>query len=1350
LFKYLFGIEDAKAEVKPEEEGLGWFKTIQKNVKSISVNRIAQRIDAIAKTYSKDFDMKIRPHRGKVWAIDYSTDPPTIRYPEQDLKDKSAECIVGSAIHEGGHRDISWGIPKSFLEKEAYRLLLNGIEDPRVNNWEVERLPGSNKYIQAAWEEGFPKNPPEAFRDDRVYPNVQYVLGVIHHWFRHEDHPSIKNPRVLEALHKTRKSVQEIYSTHAGKVTISRKDEEMVEISSIAYGSGLYRLPRVAGKVFLRRNDIGSIERTDETHVEISTAKGKEVIELPAVGDKVTRLVSIWPSADEKKKAFLEVVRRIKSEVMPEYDKLVQESIDIAKQSAGKSSSKSSSKSGSGSSSSSGSSGSQDADSKAKDDVENQSKDFADSFGSQIIPDKDKKKDDQEESDGQGQGQSGKNEPKDKSRKGGGGSAQKDDVCEKEKEDGKLSGQEGADDKDKDKDKDKEKDGQGAVSGKDKDKSDKDKEKDGQGAASGKDKADKDKADKDKTGSGKDKSADKDKGGKDKTAGKDKKAGAEDSGEKSDSDGAENNLAEDGKPGGMSGKGGRGVFDLQERLRIEREIARTVQSKTTDYDKYYAKVATLIEKLFGVLNNELQKDVKFRYKGDYPDGSKINLKKAMTMKATGDMNIWQRRVKPTKRSFKITIVLDESGSMNSAGKTESAILSMVVLQEVLLRLNIDFAIEGFSNAPSLHKRFDQKFGHQDKGKLLASIEEFIRRGGGTNDDLAVASAVKGLEAESSDSKVIIVITDGQSGNPESLKAKIKEANRKGVAVVGIGIGSGMTEVKDVYRPGIVVERVEDLPMVLGKVLIDIILWGKINAVPYYGPRADKDVTTGTDNKAIGHTGLIKYGLGHLLAAGIGIAGTLALTIVHPALASALGIASGIGLYHFAMHGITALYIIDRKKASADGNRDYKIAQTIRLADGGMYIWEEPEFYTLPYLVRRYILLHESAHLRGFGDPAAYIFPWLGLFRTTPLAVSKKGSSGFAIGVPRDADDDMIKAVRESAGDDAYIIRAADETELGGLIRKTGLVGIFVDKTISAGYIRRHKLIKEAYMVKLARDYGLILSVNEISGKTRREMIEAVKAVLPDVEKLSFADIVRRLKDAQSVAGFSAEGREGLRQLVSKRSSQLRRSHNSGADKAIDKAASSGRAIVAVTTEGVAVNDDQFMHDLKTASDKGIINYLGYGGIFKDEDEARRSVVACGYTGSMENIRFVRTAGRSFGDIAGDIIKDVPGAGMESIGIRAIAGEIKKSAQESGVLLEIPQMTVNGRSICPVIHTYRILLEIMTALGPGSVAAEGLIIPGVHYDSVKKAFMYMPKSVPIDYDKDVEAYRSAVMLLSSAA
>ena len=156
------------------------------------------------------------------------------------------------------------------------------------------------------------------------------------------------------------------------------------------------------------------------------------------------------------------------------------------------------------------------------------------------------------------------------------------------------------------------------------------------------------------------------------------KGDEDDKGDKDDSSssGSPSEDAEDGKPAGGKQRprpdtGGRLTVRDRRKLKIEREQKDVKKTYDDLYSKYYSEVAPLIERLFGILDNELVRDKKFRYKGYFASGQKLHIRKAMTMKKTGDMDIWLKRIKPMKRSFKFSIVLDESGSMGG-GKTQTS------------------------------------------------------------------------------------------------------------------------------------------------------------------------------------------------------------------------------------------------------------------------------------------------------------------------------------------------------------------------------------------------------------------------------------------------------------------------------------------------------------------------------------------------------------------------------------------------------------------------------------------------------------------------------------------------------
>ncbi|MDB4349841.1 VWA domain-containing protein, partial [Omnitrophica bacterium] len=274
---------------------------------------------------------------------------------------------------------------------------------------------------------------------------------------------------------------------------------------------------------------------------------------------------------------------------------------------------------------------------------------------------------------------------------------------------------------------------------------------------------------------------------------------------------------------------------IRDEMELNVEVRERLEVETRNvYDEYYSEIAPFIEMLFGILDNELVKDKKFRYKGYHSTGPKMDLRKAMTMKKTGDMDIWLRRIKPTKRSFKFSLVLDESGSMGG-GKSKTskdAIKALVLFMEVLSRLDIDFSLIGFSSGPSTHKYLGEQFKHKDKNALLSEVLAYLERGGCTYDAAAVNLAIKQLEPETTDSKVILVITDGYGNGPVEVEKLIREARKKGIEVIGIGVGNGMAYVKSVYHPHAVVETMDQLPRVIAKILIDIIVFKKYTTVDY--------------------------------------------------------------------------------------------------------------------------------------------------------------------------------------------------------------------------------------------------------------------------------------------------------------------------------------------------------------------------------------------------------------------------------------------------------------------------------------------------------------------------------------
>jgi cobalamin biosynthesis protein CobT len=73
--------------------------------------------------------------------------------------------------------------------------------------------------------------------------------------------------------------------------------------------------------------------------------------------------------------------------------------------------------------------------------------------------------------------------------------------------------------------------------------------------------------------------------------------------------------------------------------------------------------------------------------------------------ATGSDKIFTRKVFRQHKDYKVTLLVDESGSMTSDNKNFYATLGCVLMAEVLAGSNIDFEIIGFNGTIRVYKKF---------------------------------------------------------------------------------------------------------------------------------------------------------------------------------------------------------------------------------------------------------------------------------------------------------------------------------------------------------------------------------------------------------------------------------------------------------------------------------------------------------------------------------------------------------------------------------------------------------------------------------------------------------------------
>jgi len=155
-----------------------------------AVEEKLRRIAALARSLGQDFDLKLEP--GEEWRYDFETN--TIQVPLSEVREKPAEYLLACAIHEAGHRRISRATDRWFFRRESRRLLFNGVEDPRANNWMMREYAGVREhYFLPFYKETLPSDPasPLLWSFPFLLPHVQFVIGLIHRWAHGEDHPLI-------------------------------------------------------------------------------------------------------------------------------------------------------------------------------------------------------------------------------------------------------------------------------------------------------------------------------------------------------------------------------------------------------------------------------------------------------------------------------------------------------------------------------------------------------------------------------------------------------------------------------------------------------------------------------------------------------------------------------------------------------------------------------------------------------------------------------------------------------------------------------------------------------------------------------------------------------------------------------------------------------------------------------------------------------------------------------------------------------------------------------------------------------------------------------------------------------
>lgn len=209
---------------------------------------------------------------------------------------------------------------------------------------------------------------------------------------------------------------------------------------------------------------------------------------------------------------------------------------------------------------------------------------------------------------------------------------------------------------------------------------------------------------------------------------------------------------------------------------------------------------------------------------------RINAKVLGRRVPVADERLFQKKSEPGKKDYFVLLAMDNSGS------TASGALSVIKRAtfhqaELLARMGVKFAVYAQNGSPATYdgslfspgslmnldivvvKEAHEPWGPVQKARLMA-----VGPGGFNLDGHAMEFYRKVLDAQRQTDRVILYYTDGEMPNEnydeelEVLQREIKNCERRGYSVIGIGVGTDSPK-----RHGldtIEINEVEDVPLVV--------------------------------------------------------------------------------------------------------------------------------------------------------------------------------------------------------------------------------------------------------------------------------------------------------------------------------------------------------------------------------------------------------------------------------------------------------------------------------------------------------------------------------------------------------
>ncbi|MFM7540239.1 MAG: hypothetical protein ACKO9Z_11330 [Planctomycetota bacterium] len=261
------------------------------------------------------------------------------------------------------------------------------------------------------------------------------------------------------------------------------------------------------------------------------------------------------------------------------------------------------------------------------------------------------------------------------------------------------------------------------------------------------------------------------------------------------------------------------------------------ESHKENYESTRGRLEPQIRRLVSGIEDVLTPRRRLREERGHASGHRLDMREVIRFEADPRRHdrLWCRRNIPNRRELAVSLLVDLSGSMSSNGKIQAAFAGTVLLVEMLHRLKVPFAVNGFQDklVPFCEPGGVLTPELIDKLSWMPAETNGARPGGnnnaGINDDgPCLLAAAEQLSAFPATHRLLICVSDGEPAGPGDCKRNLRQAvstisSHPAMALVGLGLGNGTDHVSKYYPRHIANVPENQFADRIGRVLIETLM-----------------------------------------------------------------------------------------------------------------------------------------------------------------------------------------------------------------------------------------------------------------------------------------------------------------------------------------------------------------------------------------------------------------------------------------------------------------------------------------------------------------------------------------------